>query len=154
LVDHELRFITVLSDIHGVLLGFQTLLNKTGHRFIVFSYEDTHRLTLILIVTARSETRPGAGLASLLNDSPSLTTTYFGGTDLKVEEISAKAPFNECRVSEQWQLRRQCRSNLIGLDVGACSCLRSQRDSTTAGEIVGTARAIGPQLAGGEENNP
>ena len=56
-------------------------------------------------VTARSKTRPGVGLASLLNDSPSLTTTYFGGTDLKVEEISAKAPFNECRVSEPWQLR-------------------------------------------------
>ena len=45
LAHHELRFIAVLRNVHGVLLGFQSLLYETGHRFVVFCYEDSHLLT-------------------------------------------------------------------------------------------------------------
>ena len=45
LAHHKLRFIAVLRDIHGVLLGFQSLLYETGHRFVVFCYEHSHLLT-------------------------------------------------------------------------------------------------------------
>ena len=65
LANHELRFITVLRNVHGVLLGFQSLLYETGHRFVVFCYEDSHLLTFSegqtlfgpASVTGRGETR-------------------------------------------------------------------------------------------------
>ena len=45
LSHHELRFITALRNVHGVLLGFQSLLYETGDRFVVFCNEDSHLLT-------------------------------------------------------------------------------------------------------------
>ena len=45
LADHELRFIPVLGNVHGILLGFQSLLYETGNRFVVFCYEDSHLRT-------------------------------------------------------------------------------------------------------------
>ena len=39
LSHHELRFITALRNVHGVLFCFQALLGKIGNWFIVFSYQ-------------------------------------------------------------------------------------------------------------------
>ena len=39
LSHHELRFITALRNVHGVLFCFQALMGKIGNRFIVFSYQ-------------------------------------------------------------------------------------------------------------------
>ena len=39
LSHHELRFITALRNVHGVLFCFPALLGKIGNWFIVFSYQ-------------------------------------------------------------------------------------------------------------------
>jgi hypothetical protein len=43
--NHELRFIPILRNIHGVLFGFQALLDKIGDWFVVFCYEHSHLFT-------------------------------------------------------------------------------------------------------------
>ena len=65
LAHHELRFITVLRNVHGVLLGFQSLLYETGHRFVVFCYEDSHLLTF-----SEGQTRFGPASVSWERQNP------------------------------------------------------------------------------------